>query len=112
MNIHPLVKEEKERKRVDLQLIKGGKEPPSGNWLQDLEVGTVFLVTDKVDRTFSLGEYHLMFKTDTACKLLCNLNAAQTYWAWVEPRRFCNRFDLVEVLGHYDIPKPEEETTD
>ena len=104
--------EEKEFKRVpDLKLITGGKEPPttsSGNWLKDLEVGTVFFVHNKLDRAdFNLLLFRLEGKDGPNNKLICIRSPVMPKEIYVDPHRFCNRYDLYHTYGVMLLPKEE-----
>lgn len=102
---------EEEFKVVNLKLITGGKEPPtpgSGNWLKDLEVGTVFFVENKLDRTdFNLLLFRLEGKDGPFNKLICIRSPVMPKEIYVDPHRFCNRYDLYHEYGVMLLPKEE-----
>jgi len=99
---------------TNLKLITGGRDGDGSdmNWLQGLEIGTIFLVKEK--RTpqatlpsFMLLCYCLVFKTDKACKLASeNTQLGDVY---VDPIRFCERYDLFEVIGKVPMEQPQAE---
>ena len=99
--------EEKEDKKLDykgLKSITGGKEPPTitGNWLTPLAVGTLFRVQDKTKpRDFILGTF-IKVAQDKGTVLQ---SPVQTELIPVDPARFCNQYDLYEVLT---VLSPEE----
>ena len=105
--------DEEENKVVDLRLVPGGKEPTDpGNWLSELEEGTVFLIRDKHTADFNLGLFHLIKKTDKSVLLFTNVNTE--IYTYVDPRRFCNKYVLHEILGKIEkekeinIPKEDQ----
>lgn len=104
-------KEEKEEteeisKVVPLQLITGGKG--GGDWLNNLEIGTIFLVKLKArnigQNTMVLGQYEIVQKVPNKAVLL--YNGLEKNLSWFDPRLFSNSFDLVDVLG---ISQQQEE---
>lgn len=103
---------EEEPKIVEgLRLITGGKEPPStgsGNWLKDLDVGTVFFVCSKLDRS---NEKLLMFRLEGKDgpnnKLICIRSPEFPKEIYVDPQRFVNKFDMYMSYGVLELPKQE-----
>lgn len=91
-----------------LKLATGGKEPPAdGNWISQLDVGTIFLVQRKnAGAEFALGRFVLVGKTSkTVIVMAPNNPQIQDCW---NPVRFCRQFDLYEILGIIeDGPAPE-----
>lgn len=93
---------------VELKLITGGKDSgpkdPTGNFMADMEIGTIFLVKDKTNaKDFSLGQFQLVDKTDKSCLIAQTLNGKML--AFVDPVWFCSKYQLWEVLA---IIKEEE----
>lgn len=102
--------EEKETKQVSLKLITGGKEPPqsTGNWLKDLEDGSVFFVQNKVDlRDFNLVLFRLEGKAGTNDKVICLRSPNLPKEFYVDPHRFCNQYNLHHTEGVMQMPKEE-----
>lgn len=102
--------EEKETKQVSLKLITGGKEPPqsTGNWLKDLEDGSVFFVQNKVDlRDFNLVLFRLEGKAGTNDKVICLRSPNLPKEFYVDPHRFCNQYNLHHTEGVMILPKEE-----
>lgn len=105
---------------VKLELITGGKGPPSDYWLLELGIGTIFLSRNKTDqRSFVFGEFAVYNKTEKAMLLLVNEGEVRPRPVWVDPRRFSNQMELVEVVRTEAFPqvqeqenKPEEITDD
>lgn len=104
-NENPLVNEfnqdqeqEEEIKRVSLKIIDGGKQPPlDGNWLKDLETGTVFLVRLKNNlNDFNLGLFRIEEKTEKSV-ILRTPSVQQSIY--VIPQVFCRMYDLYETLA-------------
>jgi len=99
---------EKDNERMaELKLITGGKTPPAdGNWLSELETGTVFLISDKQSNDFTLGLFKLVDKTDRTVTLFTPSHKEPIY---VHPIRFCNRYNLWETLMVLKVPEPSFE---
>lgn len=106
MNENTLIDDTKED--LKLKIIDGGKkpvpapalagkEPTSICWLRDLEEGTIFLVKDKARHEYVQNQFEIVEKTNTSVKLFTM--ATQPIFVWVEPFRFCNRYDFVEILA-------------
>lgn len=96
------LEEDKEIKQVSLKLITGGKEPPTttGNWLKDLEDGSVFFVQNKVDlRDFNLVLFRLEGKAGVNDKVVCLRSPNLPKEFYVDPHRFCNMYNLHHTEG-------------
>lgn len=91
---------------VDLKLVSGGKEPPAdGNWLRELEDGTIFLIEDKNSHDFNLGQVRLLHKEEKSIYLGFIVNG-NPITSFVNPIKFCQRYRLYETLGVVkDMPK-------
>lgn len=103
-----LDRERTKSKVSDLKLIRGGLDSgvTSGNWLMDLPVGSIFTVVDKNNRSnFITLQLEIHNKTEKTVLLYENLT--DKMFGRVEPNRFVNSFQLVEVL--YTPSKQEEE---
>lgn len=90
------------------QLITGGKEPPNERWLEDMEIGTIFLVTEKQSNSFLAPCFIILDKTDVAIKLG---SGSIPNPEWVVPHKFRLKYVLLEVQGIYkddNIRKIEE----
>lgn len=76
-----------------------GIEQPT-DWLSKLEEDVVFICEPlhPNDPNPLLQEYILIFKGEKGIKLLANLNEPEVY-VWVNPRKFCALYQLVEILG-------------
>jgi hypothetical protein len=81
-----------------LQLITGGKEPPSDNWLKDLAEGTVFLTTLANQTSIDAQEWHVVMHYDEYTKLLSNTN--NEIKMWVNNLSFSRQMKLVKILGN------------
>lgn len=98
--------EEVRKKRKALRVITGGKEPPDGeepeikDWLSPMKRFTIFLASSP-KLGLDLLEYHVMIKTKKSIKLA--VNEGQII-RWVDPKDFCKKFILHEI-----IQKPVEE---
>lgn len=109
--------EEKEIRLKKFEVIQGGLstaggEPPiiSGNWLRDLPLGTVFLISDKTKpRDFMLGLFRVVGREQKAVALQ---TAGTNEPIYVNPNRFCNQYELFEtiaILNTEDVPAEEEQ---
>ena len=109
-----LEEEELEETKPRLKLITGGKEPPNstGNWLRDLEPGTVFFVQEKKDfNNPFLESFRLLNKEGPNDKVVALQSLKQKEPLYVDPSRWCNRFNLHHTLGVL-LTKEEEELID
>lgn len=93
-----------------LKALTGGKEPPAdGNWVGQLENGSIFLVEQKNGREPALGQFVLMDKTPN-CRSICLMSPdAPGKQLWQNPHRFCGMYALREVLGVVEIPEIPKE---
>ena len=100
--------EEREQEKDMAELIKtlGGSTPPGGNWLSELDIGTVFLAKDKTSAEFSLMHLMLLDKTLKSVKLASPDLPAPRF---VDPARFCQKYMWHETLG---VVKEDELTTE
>lgn len=97
--------EEKDTKPVTLKLITGGKDggDNGGNWLSEMEVGTLFLCRKikgvPLDNPF-YEEYQILQKTEDgkAVQILADVNG-QRITGWVNPMTFSTSARFVTILG-------------
>ena len=100
---------------VDLKERAGRKLPPSGgDWLSELDEGTVFLCRPKqsikkpgeqeVPVPF-LREFTVFRKVGKAIQLSIGMEHEEL--AWTDPQIFCNMMDLFQVI---EVPKNVEPT--
>lgn len=124
MDGHYSIKEELKEKDVKrimtphLKLITGGSEPPNktGNWLKDLEIGTVFLVrqavnpmTGQVSKDFNLHMFRLEGKEGSQQQVICIRSPKSQEEIYVDPIRFCSQFDLHHSIGIMFYPEKNED---
>lgn len=106
-----ILEEKKEIKKVtNLRLITGGGEPPNktGNWLKDMEPGTVFFVrATSPSKDFNLYMFQLLGKEGTNSSVICLRSPLQPKEQYVEPNRFCSQFELHHSMGVLYIPEEE-----
>lgn len=105
--LHAELEQEEKDNVVSLQLITGGKEPPStgSNWMDGIEEGSLFFVQSKIDpMDFNLGLFR-MEKREGKVTVLLSPQMPGTP-LYVSSTRFCNKFLLFENLG---IVKEKEE---
>jgi len=96
INCQPLTEKEQENNMTELKAIIGGGTPPNGNWLSELEVGTIFLAKDKTSADFSLMYLCLIDKTEKSVKLA---SPELPHPRFVDPSRFCQKYMWHETLG-------------
>jgi len=92
--------EEEERVKAPFipRIITGGKDPTDPNdpnWLSSLDQYTSFLVQNKKDTQFALGEFRVIYKS---IKSILVLSSNMKEPIWVDPIRFCRDFRLHEIL--------------
>ena len=92
----PITKEELETDMAELKTIIGGATPPGGNWLSELEIGTVFLAKDRTSADFSLMHLMILDKTLKSVKLASPELPTPRF---VDPSRFCQKYMWHETLG-------------
>ena len=98
-------KQEEEENMLEGKLLTGGKGPSdSTNWLENLEIGTIFLIEDRQSADFNLGHFKLVDKTEKACILASSVLPQPVF---VNSFRFCQKYRLFEDLGTI---KEEEDT--
>lgn len=86
------------------RVIAGGKggDPPDNNWLETLEIGTVFVCAYI---TFSYGDYfELVWKGSRFYLLHQTMGNGRVLDVYVQPNIFCNEHRTYEVLG-YNLPE-------
>lgn len=96
-----------------IRLVHGGGQPPSDNWLKGFEIGTIFLSRRKSNsmeatRDFTFGEFCVYNKTEKAM-LLAVVEGGAPRPVWVDPARFVNQMDLIEVLRTQSFEQVGEE---
>ena len=100
----------KSKQHEPFSVIEGGKkdmphlQTTDDNWLQGLEVGTVFLAREKTQPTLSakpptaaLQEFDVDAKTDKSVKLTQYVSG-QEMTIWVDSLRFSRMMEHVENL--------------
>lgn len=112
------------RMAPNLRLITGGGEPPAktGNWLKDMEVGTVFFtiqsvnpMTGQMSKDFNLQLFRLEGKEGTHQNVVCIRSPLLPKEIYVDPGRFCAQFSLHHTIGVMAFPEPnnkEEENVE
>lgn len=105
--------EEKERRVPKLELIQGGLGSggnlPPGNWLMDFPVGVQFACQSKLQRdNFMVLTLEVWRKTDRYLRLWDIVG--DKLFGDVNPYRFTNTFELLEMIydPRTDAPKEEE----
>lgn len=99
--------EEVRKKRKALRVITGGKGPPDPpeeviDWLSPMKRFTIFLASSP-KLGLDLLEYHVIVKTKKSIKLA--VNEGQVI-RWVDPKDFCKKFVLHEII---QIPVEEKD---
>lgn len=89
-----------------LPMLGGSTPPPSGFWLMDLDIGTVFLARVKptgqqMKRSLELTEYGIFNKIER-CTLLLIKQPGQTIPIWVDTKLFSNEVEWLETLRTQD----------
>jgi hypothetical protein len=102
------------KKMTEFKLIRGGKDdgipPSSGNWLKDMEVGTVFYAQNRLDmKDFSLILFRLEGKDGPNDKIICLSSPKFPKPEMIDPNRFINMFSLHHSYG---VISAEEITND
>jgi hypothetical protein len=97
--------DEVRRNRVRL---KGGGEPPNGDWLSTMKWGTEFLVRPKVQKTWLLVRF-MMAGIRGGMALIIPMRGDEPVqddkdWMWADPVEFCKYWELMAVLL---VPKDE-----
>lgn len=86
-------------------VLTGGKTPPTGFWLMDLEIGTVFLARKIADKqNFVLTEFALYEKYQK-CAVIVVAQESGAVPMPVDMRRFSNQFELVETIKVIPVEK-------
>lgn len=86
-----------------------GGPTSSGNWLKDMEIGTVFFVSDKHNpRAFDLGLFRLMNKEGPNDKVISLQSPDLSKPIAVNPTKFINMYECYHIVG---VISPEAETT-
>src|SRR5260370_17905365 len=91
--------EEERKRRKSLRIVTGGKEPPDPpdevkDWLSPMKRFTIFLASSP-KLGLDLLEYHVIVKTKKSIKLA--VNEGQII-RWVDPKDFCKKFILHEII--------------
>lgn len=95
---------DKETRLSNFQVIEGGKDGGSLDWLSSLPVGTVFLCEDIHNtQNFVQQRLRVAFKYEKSVFLYENIT--EKPFSPVNPARFCKQFRLVQKW------LPEEEET-
>ena len=99
------------------QVVAGGLPPSTGNWLMDLSIGTRFTVRSRTNqKNFMCLDLEIISKTPRTV-MLDECSTGQPFGGngRVDPLRFVQEFDKVEVLPSYEemlasLPQQEETT--
>lgn len=83
------------------RLAVDGSEPPTGMWLRDLDIGTLFWCRPKSSPGVGLAEYGLINKIGK-CALLLENQPSQSVVVPVDGNRFSNQMELVEIVSKND----------
>src|SRR6202012_1992317 len=86
----------------------GGRKPP-GNWLMAMETGTIFLCRDKNDKLdYTMPLFQHGGANGDFVLIIENVHGNMDM-KWADPVRFCNRFDLAQVIATPDELKKEKD---
>ena len=100
--------EEVRKRRKALRIVTGGKGPPppdnenGEDWLSPMKRFTIFLASSP-KLGLDLLEYHVIVKTKKSIKLAVNEGQIVR---WVDPKDFCKKFILHEII---QIPVEEKD---
>ncbi len=98
-----LTKEEIELTEENIIRPAFGALPPEENWLKALDIGTVFLSRRKANlggiQDFTYGEFCIVGKTEKGVRLAQPAGPP----GWVDPVRFVNQMDCIEIIGKQDF---------
>ena len=91
-----------------------GGDGPNEHWLKDLAVGTVFLSRRKSNsieatKDFTIGEFCIYNKTEKAILLLLQQGGGPPQPIWVDPIRYSNQMDCIEILRENAFQEVGEE---
>lgn len=87
-----------------LKVVGGDGELRNPNWLQEMNMYSVFLCKDKhrvgqpLERQIDLREYHVLQQRQKTTQLKMKLPGAKSVKLWVDTLAFSLAMDLVEVL--------------
>lgn len=103
--------DEERNKIVSLQLITGGKEPPSTgeDWLSKLPEKALFFVQKKNSADFALGLFWKESHEGKVVKLRSPMLPEPLY---VNPSRFANAYSLYEDCGIVQYNQEEGNSND
>lgn len=100
--------ETKEDKLNNFQVIPGGKDGGSADWLSPLPLNAVFIVEDIADQgNFIQLRLRVAYKYEKSVMLFENM--AEKPFGIVNPGRFCKRFRMVELMPLEEIAITTEE---
>lgn len=102
-----LEEEEKVKMTPHLKLITGGGDTPqkTGVWLKDLEIGTVFFVSNAKElRDFQLQLFRKEGQEGTHQNVVCIRSPLLPKELYVDPIRFSNMFNLHHTVGVMAFP--------
>lgn len=96
-----------------LQLITGGKSPPTGgdgSWLSELELGSVFLGQDDRDHSkWALATFQKMKVSPNTMAVMLASDVFPEKYMWVNPGRFSKAFRKVDILAVIDLSSIQQE---
>lgn len=106
---HKLAEEtEEEAKRVGqplLKVISGGRDGTTDDpeWLTKLPLNTAFLIQDKTNAGFDLGQFQILKITPNGRgAFLYSGLGEKTVMFWVNCIRFCNKYTLFDIIHQGD----------
>ena len=113
MDTKDLLKDEKETNIVPFRpsVITGGMDG-NGPWLFNVPVGSMIAVRDRKNlRNFVCPVFTVLQKSEKTVRLV-NPDPKNYYDARVDPYRFINDWDFVEIIGTIDLSTVGKEDTD
>lgn len=99
----------KDTKHPHLRVARGGKGPPEApadNWLETLEIGTVFACRANAT-TVDWEMYFLVHKFLNIYLLKMETPDGKVWERRVDPKMFCKHYRVHEVIAHYPQVKEE-----
>ena len=84
---------------IDGRLATAGRDPPSSNWLKDLEERDVFVAEDKTSADYLQQTFEIISKHPLTFELMFTNPKGEEFYIDVNPVRFCQKYNLVLYRG-------------
>lgn len=92
----------REKHRTGTRMAIGGGNPPDGDWLSPMKIGTEFLVRPKIQKTWILAKFMQAGVKNGNVLIIPmkgeEVSAPESEWIWADPTEFCRFWEFRGIL--------------